>query len=201
VIDWSAGERLSRPRPRRTSSVPGEAGVWVLVAGDLLVFSLFFVVFVHERGRDPAGYEAVRRQLSLAVGTFDTLVLLTGSILVVSAVEALRRAAPATARRMLVAAAGCGALFALAKIGEWVHLAHSGHTPRADDFSMYYFVFTGIHLAHLGVATGLLVLARRIAGRPDPAPRDVDVVDAIGIFWHLVDLLWLVLFALLYLMR
>jgi len=171
------------------------------VAGDLFVFSVFFTVFVHERGRDPAGYGAARDHLNLGIGTFDTLALLIGSILVVFGVDAVRRGLAGPAGRLFAAAMSYGLLFAAAKVTEWVLLARNGHTPRTQDFYMYYFVLTGIHLAHLTVATGMLALARRIAARRVIAARDVQVIESIGIFWHLVDLLWMVLFALLYLMR
>ncbi|MBB5783317.1 cytochrome c oxidase subunit 3 [Nonomuraea jabiensis] len=66
---------------------------------------------------------------------------------------------------------------------------------------MYYFVFTGIHLLHLLLGMAALVIMYLIARKPSPGRRDLRNLEAGACYWHLIDLLWIVLFALLYLMR
>jgi nitric oxide reductase NorE protein len=74
-------------------------------------------------------------------------------------------------------------------------------TPQTSDFFMYYFVFTGIHLAHLAIGAVLLVCLAIAVRRPVLSPGRVMFVEGGGVYWHLVDMLWLVLFPMLYLVR
>jgi nitric oxide reductase NorE protein len=211
VIDWEAAEQLTaRPAPgsaraagRRTQqgNLPGETGIWVFVAGDLVAFSMFFMVFMHERGRDVVGYDEARQNLVLTIGLINTIILLTGSLLVVAAVAATQRRDRATARRMLFWTLLCGFGFMGGKVVEYSHMASEGLSPADHDFYMYFVVLTGIHLFHLTVATCVVGVMLRAVSRSEITDRDVRTVESGGIFWHLVDLLWLVLFSLFYLVR
>ena len=206
MIDWGAGEQLATPtararRSRFSGHIPGEIGIWLFVAGDLLVFALFFVVFVHERGQDAAGFDDARQSLSLTIGTINTLVLLTGSILVVFGVRAARLGAGRLASRLFALTLLCGAGFVVGKVADYIHQADLGHSPATNDFFMYFFVLTAIHLLHLVVGMIEVGLMWRFARRPVIGPTEIRNIEACAVFWHLVDLLWLVLFALLYLMR
>ncbi len=211
MIDWSAAEQLSG-RPTRSAhengarrapngDLPGETGIWVFVAGDLLAFSVFFIVFMHERGRDIAGYDQARQTLVLGIGLVNTIILLTGSLLVVAGVAAAGRRDRDTARRMFGLTLLCGSAFVVGKIIEYSHMASEGHSPAEHDFYMYFVILTGIHLMHLLVATGVVVVMLRAVSGPEITDREVRTVESGGIFWHLVDLLWLVLFSLFYLVR
>jgi nitric oxide reductase NorE protein len=206
VIDWRAGEQLAGPAlPARGTKlrghIPGEIGIWIFAAGDLLVFALFFVVFVHERGKDVTGFDEARQSLSLTIGAINTLVLLTGSMLVVLGVHAARRQAGRLASKLFALTLLCGLAFVVGKIADYVHQADLGHSPATNDFFMYFFVLTWIHLLHLIVGMVEVGLMWRFARRPVLGPREIRNIEVCAVFWHLVDLLWLVLFALLYLMR
>ncbi|MEV7085397.1 cytochrome c oxidase subunit 3 [Streptomyces sp. NPDC093085] len=180
---------------------PGETGIWVFAFGDLLVFTVFFCVFVHERARAPEAFELGRRSLDLTFGTLNTLLLLTGSLSVVLGLHALRRGATRPGTRALLVTLVCGAGFVIDKYLEYAGAVQAGHTPSANAFFMYYFVLTGIHLVHLLIGMAGLGLMYRIARTPSPGPREIRLLEAGGCYWHLVDLLWIILFALLYLMR
>lgn len=211
MIDWSAAESLpgrpahrnNRTGPRRASegNLPGETGIWVFVCGDLVAFSVFFIVFMHERGTDVAGYDAARQNLVLTIGLVNTIILLTGSLLVVAGVAAAKRGDREVARRMFVLTLLCGLAFAGGKVVEYSHMAADGLSPGKHDFYMYFVILTGIHLFHLLVATCVVGVMVRAVSRAEITDRDVQTVESGGIFWHLVDLLWLVLFSLFYLVR
>jgi nitric oxide reductase NorE protein len=72
--------------------------------------------------------------------------------------------------------------------------------PLTNDFFMYFFIFTGIHLLHVVVGVVVLIFLLKVSQRPTLNSRDVRTLESGGIFWHLVDLLWIMLFALLYLL-
>lgn len=179
--------------------VPGEEGLWVFLIGDMLMFALFFGMLLVERGHDHSAWAADQRALHPALGAIGTVLLLCGSYAVVRGVSAFRREVP-SASFWFFACLGCAAGFAGVKITEYSLVAGAGHTPAQGAFFMYYFVFTGIHLAHLLIGA-ILMLAVALGARRSSDRPSFGFVEGAGCYWHLVDLLWLVLFPLLYLVR
>lgn len=180
--------------------LPGELGIWVFVLGDLAAFGLFFTVFVWERGADTAVFNASRDTLDVPVGALNTLLLLSGSLFVIRGLAAVKAGHSRVARRWITAAMVTGGLFAVDKVVEYVHLGRAGHGIATNHFYMYYFMLTGIHLTHLAVGVGVLGYLRGLTGRSELTVRHVRNLESGAVYWHMVDLLWIVLFALLYLM-
>ena len=190
------------PADRGAPRLPGEPGVWVLIGGDLLVFSAFFLTFLFYRLDAPAAYARSAATLNLPFGTLNTLLLLTSSWYVANAAEAARRGAGARSARLLSFAMLCGAGFVVVKFFEYREKILAGHGLVGDDFFMFYFMLTGIHLAHVLIGLAVLQwLRRRTQRRPVPEPQDIVILESGASFWHLVDILWIVLFALFYLVR
>ncbi len=185
--------------PRDARRIPGESGTWVFLFGDMLVFGAFFVTFLVERAKAPEVFDAARTTLHLGVGVVNTLVLLTSSLCVVLALNAMRVGARPIATRAVGAAMLCGVAFIALKVFEYVSLGAAGHGPGANDFYLYYFILTGLHLFHvcLGLAALSFVLSQ--TRRPTLSATRTALVEGAACFWHLVDLLWIFLFALLYL--
>jgi nitric oxide reductase NorE protein len=179
--------------------VPGEQGTWVFLFGDMLVFAVFFGTFLVERAAAPGAFDAGRQTLHIGVGLTNTLVLLTSSLCVVVYLGALRAQDGATAYRAVGGAIGCGVLFVALKIYEYTSLAAAGHGPGAGDFYLYYFILTGLHLFHVGIGIAVLALLASQARASQLSTTRVAMIEGGGCFWHLVDLLWIVLFPLLYL--
>jgi nitric oxide reductase NorE protein len=196
------GDHVTTAPVGHTRRIPGEPGIWVFITGDLLVFSLFFIVFDYYRARDLEVFLNSQRQLNQFFGLLNTMLMLTSSLMVALAVQAARQ--PARAHRvkpLLYAAGSCGVAFVIVKIFEWGDEIGHGASLRSNDFFMYYFMFTGIHLFHVLVALGIMVVMITKVRHRERVGDGLLVLEAGGIFWHLVDLLWVVLFALLYLMR
>lgn len=185
--------------PARARRIPGEAGTWVFLLGDMLVFGVFFGTFLVARSRDPELFDRARATLHIGIGLADTLVLLTSSLCVVVALGAVRAGAGALARRAVTAAIGLGVLFVGLKVSEYLSLGAAGHGPGANDFYLYYFILTGLHLFHVAIGLTVLAVVAAQVRRPPLTPGRTALVEGGACFWHLVDLLWIVLFALLYL--
>ncbi|MGW0197158.1 cytochrome c oxidase subunit 3 [Nonomuraea sp. NPDC003201] len=181
--------------------MPGEIGIWVFIFGDLLIFALFFGVFVYERSRSAGLFEQAREHMNLTFGAGNTLLLLTGSLFVALGLNSLRHGASGPGSRMILVTLLCGSGFVVNKYLEYSNEIEAGHTPSTNGFYMYYFVFTGIHLLHLLLGMVALVIMYLIARKPALGSRDLRNLEAGACYWHLIDLLWIVLFALLYLMR
>lgn len=195
-------ELLTTPAPTdpERRHVPGEYGIWVFILGDMTLFAAFFGVFVRDRARQPAAFTESQATLHIAFGAVNTCLLLTGSLFVVWAVQAVRRDDNAAARRFLAAAWVCAAVFGLDKVLEYADKVTHGLTPATNDYFMYFFMFTGIHALHLVIGMVVLAHLRRLCARPVLTAANVRTIEVGASYWHLVDLLWVVLFALLYLM-
>ncbi|HEU5024267.1 MAG TPA: cytochrome c oxidase subunit 3 [Spirillospora sp.] len=189
----------ARPRPpARERRLPGDVDMWVMILGDLFIFGCYFVTYMVFRALSPGEFTASQRHLDIDIGVTNTVVLLTSSLFAALAVLAVREGAWRRARRLLLATGACGVLFTLIKAYEWhAELGH-GHTIH-DAFFGFYFVLTGVHLVHL--ALGVLVLGVAVRELRDPRRRRPTIVEQSVLFWHMVDLLWVAIFALLYLMR
>lgn len=198
LLRQSDAQDVAGDRPRK---VPGEEGIWVFVLGDMTVFALFFATFMYSRGKNHAVFTRDHAELHVALGTVNTVLLLTSSLLVVLAVQRVLGGRRAGAWRLIAAALCCGAGFVAVKAVEWTQLFASRKGVGSGEFYSYYFMFTGIHLLH--VLIGLAVLSRLIvvSRRTDFTDKHARLCETGGIFWHMVDLLWVVLFALFYLVR
>ncbi|KAA9160468.1 cytochrome c oxidase subunit 3 family protein [Amycolatopsis acidicola] len=179
--------------------VPGEPGIWLFIFGDMCVFAVFFAVFLRARMQEPALFAQSRPELSIALGTVNTVVLLTSSLCVALGVRAYRRSERTTAVRLFTGAMGCGAGFLVIKLVEYATKLAAGITPATNTFFLYYFIFTAIHAVHVVLGLGGLTVLRAFAGKHTRGVHDLRVVEIGATFWHMVDLLWIVLFPLFYL--
>lgn len=187
-------------RPRGADRTPVEIGLWVFILGDMSLFGAFFAGFGWQAHVDPALFASSAARLLIGIGAINTLVLLTSSLFVVAAVRAMNAGAFRPAARALAAALVCALVFAGLKVSEYLAEIGAGYTPATNQFFTYYFVLTGIHLLHVLIGAVLLFTAWRglRAATPSLSPR---FVEGAGIYWHMVDLLWVVLFPLLYISR
>lgn len=188
-------------RRKIASELPGDSGVWLFLTADVCLFAVYFFVFMNARLADLELYEESRRQLSATLGLANTLILLTSSWLVALAVAAARAADRDAIVRFLKLAIGVGGAFAVTKIVEYSLKIHAGITVTTNEFFGYYFGFTAIHFFHFLIGMGVLGVCLAKARREAIDERYVVWIESSGCYWHMVDLLWIVLFAMLYLLR
>jgi nitric oxide reductase NorE protein len=188
-------------RAARRSRLAGDAGVWLFISADVCAFALFFMLFTWGRFHNPVLYEQSRQALDADIGLLNTLILLTSSLFMVLAVEAAREDSRARTVRWLALTMAVGSGFAITKVVEYMAKIRAGITMLSNEFFMYYFVFTGIHFLHFLV--GLVVLAVCLhKARTQALDASYRAwIEASGCYWHMVDLLWILLFPLLYLQR
>ena len=181
--------------------LPGEAGVWVFIFGDLIVFSLFFVLVMIDVGQEPETYRQSQGALSQSFGLLNTVLMLSSSWFVAHALRAARNAQGAVASALFGFAALCGLCFGIVKFFEWRAAFAAGHTVNTNNFFMYYFVFTGIHFMHVLIGMAVLAAMAIYSGRAILGERQLRMLEGGSCFWHVVDVLWIILFALFYLVR
>ncbi|GLR66364.1 cytochrome c oxidase subunit III [Acidocella aquatica] len=166
-----------------------------------MVFSLFFLTFTYYRGQEVALFAQSQKALSQYCGIINTVLLLTSSWFVANALNAARAGAGRRAQRLFSLAGLCGLGFVVVKVIEYSGKIDAGITLTTNDFFMFYFMFTGIHLVHVLIGLAVLSYAYHRAGREVLRPGDLSALECCAIFWHLVDFLWIVLFAIFYLMK
>jgi nitric oxide reductase NorE protein len=173
--------------------------MWVFVLFEALVFTAYFAVYVVCRTRSADLFLASQAHLSLRIGVFNTLVLLASSWSVARCVQAAREGSFGAALTNVYLTMLFGAVFLVTKVIEWATEIGQGFTFTTDEFFSFYYFLTGIHFIHLLI--GFVVLAVVVHQLRDPARRSHETIETCATYWHTIDLLWVLIFALLYVMR
>lgn len=191
--EMSPGEQLAK--------LPGDSGVWVFIIADLAAFAVFFLIFSVGRMEAPALYEESRQHLDTTLGLLNTLIMLTSSLFMVRAVHAAREGHRSAVIRNLLLTIVVGAGFAVTKIMEYSAKVDAGIGLTSNEFFTYYFAFTGIHFLHFVIGLGAIAMMV-VKSRYDALDANfVTWIESVGCYWHMVDLLWIMLFPMLYLLR
>lgn len=187
-----AGARLPVGR------VPGNTGIWVGITCEFVEFTVLFAVYFVARAHYPAAFHAGPAQLSALAGTAITLLMVTSSYCIASALHAMRRNRQRSAAIWLTSALFSALGYPLVKYLEirW-NLAHGIDGDAGIFFTVYYYL-TLNHLVHAswGILGILFVLARLVFGTY--SADNHAGLDALGSYWHATDMIWLVLFPLFY---
>ena len=193
--------QLEGGMPGQAHRLPGDSGVWTFIIADMGAFAMFFLLFTVGRMASPDLFEASRQHLDATLGLLNTLILLTSSLFMVKAVEAARVGARGAVQRNLVLTILIGLGFAVTKIMEYKAKGAAGIGLTTNEFYTYYFVFTGIHFLHFIIGIGALLMMVAKARRDALDAKFVTWIESVGCYWHMVDLLWIMLFPMLYLLR
>ena len=188
-----------------------QLGMWVFIATEVLFFGgLILAYWVYRIGYH-AGFDEAARHTRIVLGTINTAVLLTSSFLVAWAVLIVRGGFGRIAAALLVGAAALGCLFLALKGVEYrleydEHLVPGlhfqfpgGNATAASLFFSFYFVATGLHAVHVAIGVVILAVVAIKAWRGGYSERYRSPLTVAGLYWHFVDLVWVFLFALIYL--
>lgn len=191
---------IVEPRPD-TGLTNGKLGIWLFLASEVMLFGGLFAAYIMLRVGGPT-WPVGADILSVPMATFNTVVLITSSITMVMAWAALMRRNYGTYQLYMFATVGLGLVFLTVKYFEYSHKLHDGLYPSTSTFLAIYFTLTGLHMLH--VIAGMVVityfaLAGRSMFRKNPQWL-TNRVEHTGLFWHFVDLVWIFLFPVLYLM-
>lgn len=173
--------------------LPGELIMWVLIISELAVFSVGLMAFLAVRLSDPMGFAAAQDQLHRTAAAINTGVLITSGWMAALALRAVRNGARLAARLRIAGALLLGAAFLALKGVEYADAISKGLSTEVHPFFTFYWLLTGFHAAH--VIAGIIVLAL-VSIR-----LKSEQVEAGAQFWHMVDLVWVVLFPIIYLLR
>jgi nitric oxide reductase NorE protein len=172
--------------------LPGEPIMWILIGSELAVFGGGLGAFLGARALDPATFAAGAATLDRTAGALNTLVLVTSGFCAAVAALCAEAGRAGATRAWLGSASALGLVFLLVKAREYADKAAHGIGIETDTFFTFYYLLTGFHALH--VAAGMIILGL-VAVRPTASG-----VEAGAQFWHMVDLVWVLLFPVVYLM-
>ena len=184
-------------------------GMWLFLLSEILLFGGLFVLYSVYRYKNPVDFYHGSRELNLLLGTLNTVILLTSSLTMAMAVSAIQKGNRQLASSLIAATIFFGLLFLVNKGVEWGTEIHHDRYPgsavllgRSQGeilfFGLYY-VMTGLHGLHVLVGVGVLTAMLGFVMRNKINPDRFVPLENTGLYWHLVDIIWIFLFPLFYL--
>lgn len=196
-------------------------GIWLFLATEILMFGGLFVGYVIYHGIYPEIFMIGSKFTDWRLGAANTVVLLFSSLTMALGIYYVQKGQPKKSMQMLGITVVCGLIFMVIKYFEYTHKIHLGLMPGAwftadaqslmsytgtetlpSNLALYfsfYYMMTGLHGIHVLLGMGLIIWVMFRLKRGDFSPHHYTAVEGVGLFWHLVDLVWIYLFPLLYL--
>jgi len=184
-------------------------GMWLFLFTELLLFGGLFLLYSVYLRRYQVQFHAASQELDVVMGTTNTIVLITSSWFVAMGVAALKRGEIARAKGLTLATIAFALVFLVIKYFEWGAKFHHGLFPGGAELATreqgqmvyfaLYFAMTGLHGVHVVVGMGVLGLAWWLMHSGHSTGKDYVFLENTGLYWHLVDLIWIYLFPLFYL--
>ncbi|ORB65522.1 cytochrome c oxidase subunit 3 [Mycolicibacterium tusciae] len=179
--------------------VPGQPDMWMFVLFESLLFTGYFSVYLVSRTQNEALFLQSQSDLDLRIGIVNTIALLLSSWAIARCVQASRAGDYRSALINAFVTVFFGLVFLASKILEWIKEIRLANTFTSDEFFQHYFFLTSIHCIH--VLIGFVVLGVVVYQLWSPARRSQQLVETGATYWHTVDFLWVLIFALLYVVR
>jgi cytochrome c oxidase subunit I+III len=176
-----------------------KTGMWVFLTSEILIFGSLIISYVYVRITS-SSWPAASQTHNVIIGMVNTIILLTSSLAMILALNSIRTGNATGLKLGLGTAFALGFVFLDIKLGfEWPDLYRSGFTISSGLPASTYFVLTGLHAAHVAVGlVGILYLMFRASKNGFTSTKNV-AVENIGLYWHFVDIVWMFLFPLFYL--
>jgi cytochrome c oxidase subunit III len=187
----------------------GKLGMWIFLFTEMFLFGGLFLVYAVLRAKYSADFHAAADELNTFIGTLNTVVLLTSSMTVAMSITAIQKNERKFAMFLISVTILLATVFIINKYFEWSHEIEYGVFPGSEVlqnmprgellFYGLYFMMTGLHALHVFIGMTLLVICLVKTGAGSLNTGNNLLLENSGLYWHLVDLIWIFLFPLLYL--
>lgn len=194
----------------QSDTLGARLGMWLFLFSELLLFGGLFLLYAVYLARYPAEFAAGGQQLDTLLGTGNTLLLITSSLTVALALSALQQGRRRLCQILVCATVVAALLFLTIKGVEWQAKFGHGLFPGGSEmealpagqqiFFSLYFVTTGLHSLHVLVGAALLLWTLGLTGRGRVTAQNSVMLENAALYWHLVDLVWIFIFPLYYLL-
>ena len=206
---WGLAHHFDSYEQQRQASY---LGMWLFLAQEIMFFGGLFMAYIVYRLSHPDAFAAGSHELDITLGAVNTAVLIGSSLTMALAVRAAQTGRRKAIVVFLLATIVLGGVFLGVKTVEYSHKWHEHHVPGphfewegadapgVEMFFNLYFAMTGLHALHMVVGIGILLVMVVFAWRGAFTPENHNFVEGMGLYWHFVDIVWIFLFPLLYLL-
>jgi cytochrome c oxidase subunit 3 len=186
-----------------------KTGMWLFLFTEMLLFAGLFIVYSVYRFRNSSAFHLAAHELSVVVGTINTIILLVSSATIAMSITAIQKKSKKLAISLLVITILLGIGFLINKYFEWGHHIKDHIYPGSAElalrgqgdvlfYGLYYFM-TGLHALHIIVGLVFIAVITRLIIKDKIDSGNYVLLENSGLYWHLVDLIWIFLFPLFYL--
>jgi cytochrome c oxidase subunit 3 len=190
-------------------TIGSKIGMWIFLLSEVILFGGLFILYAAYRYKFRGEFHLAAMDLDKILGTLNTMILLTSSLTMALSIASIRKDLRASSFAYLAATVLLGLLFLVNKYVEWSAKVGHGIYPNSPDllgrssaevlfFGLYY-AMTGLHGLHVLVGVGLLSVMCLFVVRGKIKKTDFILLENSGLYWHLVDIIWIFLFPLFYL--
>lgn len=181
-------------------ALPGDLAMWIFILAELAAFALFIIAFSVTQMLYPELFKAGRAQLDPSTGFAMTVGLLSSGFLAALAVERVRVNRPRQAAWLIIAAIASAMVYVVLKLSEYTHLIHAGFDLEYDTFFTLYWLLTLFHFLHVWLGVLVLAFLAWRCWRGGYSASNHSGMESGVMYWHMIDLAWVIVFPLVYLL-
>jgi heme/copper-type cytochrome/quinol oxidase subunit 3 len=178
---------------------PKEGWIWLFLGSEVILFSMIIGTSFGLRIASGTSWPNPSEILNVPLTAINTFILIISSFTMVKSVDAIQQGKQKQLRNYLIATVGLGVLFLSIQMYEYTQLLHEGLTPTTNLFGSTFYVQTGLHGAHVFFGVLLVLFTALRAHQGGFSKENHAGVELVGLYWHFVDLVWIILFTLVYL--
>lgn len=193
----------------RADATGGKLGMWLFIFSEIMLFGMLFLLYAVYRSENAAAFHLAAGNMDTAIGTINTAVLLTSSLFVALSLHAIREGRKRLSELFLAVTIVLGISFLVIKSFEWLAHIHNGFYPGSPEllhlgkggimfFGLYY-IMTGLHGIHVFIGVSILSVMLVLIHTERINKDRFRALENAGLYWHLVDIIWIFLFPLFYL--
>ncbi len=191
---------MSKVKYKQTD-LPGDFAIWIFIFAELTVFALFFLAYAFSRSQHVEEFNYYQLTLNKETGALNTFILITSSYFVVRSVAAVKQDLVKPAAHWMLAAIMGGGLFVIIKMAEFIAKTKEGISLSTNTFYMFYLSLTFFHFMHILLGLVILWIVWFQIRKGAYSSKNSIGIESGAVYWHMVDLLWIVLFPLVYIIR
>ena len=195
-------QTIDKPRPMETHTInkklPGDLAMWFFILAELTVFAILFITFAVTRQLHPTMFIEGQSQLHPIAGIINTLSLICSSYFIVLSVNAIKNGLNLKARNNIIIALLIASIYVVTKLWEYNMLSDAGFGISTNTFFMLYFFITFFHFMHVLLGMIILMFIANKSSQAKYQKNNTAGFESGVCYWHMVDLVWIILFPLIY---
>ncbi len=201
AIDDAEASTIALPQKRNQiadKKLPGDLAMWFFILAELTVFAIFFIGFAIAEQQNSEMFRQGKEQLHQIAGLVNTIALITSSFLVALALNSMHENKGGEAAWLLVSAKLVALIYITVKVWEYLSLFSQGIDIETNTFFTLYFIITFFHFMHVLLGMVILIFISKSAACGRYSTNNISGFESGASYWHMVDLLWIILFPLIY---